>query len=151
MKTYLIGSLRNPEIPLLAQRMREAGLHDVFDDWHAAGPEADDHWQEYEKARGHDFASALGGFAAQHVFEYDKHHLDTCDAVVLVLPAGKSGHLEFGYAIGKGKTGFILLAEEPERFDVMYAFADKVFTGAGPLIRRLLDLQSDHGAVDRAV
>lgn len=122
---YLIGSLRNPKVPQLAQRLREAG-HEVFDDWYAAGPEADDYWQRYEMGRGHSFAEALQGYAANHVFGYDKSHLDRCGVAVLLLPAGKSAHLEFGYMIGQGKPGYMLLDKEPERWDVMVKFATKV-------------------------
>lgn len=125
---YLIGSLRNPEVPKIANLLRQTGI-DVFDDWYAAGPEADDYWRDYEqKVRGHDFKTALRGFPARHVFEFDKHHLDRCDAGLLVLPAGRSGHLELGYIVGSGKPGYILLAGEPDRFDVMYGFATEVFT-----------------------
>jgi len=123
---YLIGSLRNAEIPRVAAYLREAGF-DVFDDWHAAGPEADDYWQAYEKSRGHDFPAALRGYAAANVFAFDHRHLERSDLVVLVLPAGRSGHLEFGYAVGRGKPGYILLEGEPDRFDVMYKFATDVF------------------------
>jgi nucleoside 2-deoxyribosyltransferase len=61
------------------------------------------------------------------VFEYDRGHLDRCDAALLVLPAGKSGHLELGYMAGRGKPVYIYFPSEPERFDVMYKFATKVF------------------------
>jgi hypothetical protein len=130
---YVIGSLRNPKIPAIAQALREIGM-DAFDDWMAAGPEADDYWQRYEQARGHDCRTALAGYAAGHVFEYDKSHLDRCDYGLLVLPAGKSGHLELGYMIGKGKPSYILLDGEPERFDVMYRFASRVFTSTEELL-----------------
>ena len=53
---------------------------------------------------------------------------------MLVLPAGKSGHLEAGYLIGQGKPVYILLAGEPERFDVMYNFAAGVYTSLDELI-----------------
>lgn len=122
---YLIGSLRNPAVPQFAKELREDG-HEVFDDWYAAGPEADDYWQRYEQAKGHDYRQALNGYAANHVFEYDRSHLDRCGTGVLVLPAGKSGHLELGYMIGQGKPAYILLDKEPERFDVMYRFATGV-------------------------
>ncbi len=148
MKVYLIGSLRNPEVPLLAQRLRDAGIRDVFDDWHAAGPEADDHWMVYEKARGHNFVEALDGHSAEHVYQYDKSHLDTSDAVVLVMPAGKSGHLEFGYCIGRGIAGYILMDKEPERFDVMYRFADMVTTSEQTLIAELRNLQDNIDAAE---
>jgi nucleoside 2-deoxyribosyltransferase len=61
------------------------------------------------------------------VFEFDKFHLDRCDAAVLLMPAGKSAHLELGYMRGKGKPGFILFDEEPERYDVMVKFATDIF------------------------
>ena len=137
MKLYLIGSLRNPEVPALAARLRADG-HDVFDDWYAAGPEADDYWQKYEMARGHTYAQGLMGLAADHVFRFDKHHLDSADGGVLVLPAGKSGHLELGYLIGQGKPCYILLADkEPERWDVMYKFATGVFNNELDLFHAL--------------
>ena len=49
---YVIGSLRNEQVPNIANKLRKAG-HEVFDDWYAAGPEADDYWQTYEKGKGH--------------------------------------------------------------------------------------------------
>lgn len=125
---YLIGSLRQPErVQAVAKTYREQGW-DVFDDWLAAGPEADDYWQKYENNRGRGVKEALKGYAARHVYNYDKSHLERCGMGLLVLPAGKSGHLELGYLIGRGKPGFILLDGEPERFDVMYNFADAIFT-----------------------
>lgn len=95
MRLYIIGSLRNPEIPRVAQTLRDMG-HTVFDSWFAAGPEADDHWQAYSKARGQTYEEALQDYAAQNVFHFDKRHLDRADAAILVLPAGRSGHLELG-------------------------------------------------------
>lgn len=133
---YLIGSLRNPKIPELATELREAGF-EVFDDWFSAGPEADDYWRDYEKGRGHTLPQALEGHAANHVFEFDLHHLERADVVVLALPAGKSGHLELGYAIGKGKVAFILLDSEPDRYDVMYRFANKVVATVDELVKEI--------------
>lgn len=119
---YLIGSLRNPAIPEVAKAVRAAG-HEVFDDWYAAGPEADDKWQEYETTRGRTYKEALSGYAARNVYMFDKCHLDRCDSAVLILPAGKSGHMEFGRMIGQGKFGAVLFDRVPERWDVMYQIA----------------------------
>lgn len=132
---YLIGSLRNEGIPEISKSLRKIGL-DVFDDWHAAGPEADDCWKEYEENRGRTYKEALSGYAARHVFSFDKYHLDRCDAALLVLPAGKSGHLELGYMAGRGKPTFILL-DRPDRWDVMYQFATEVFEDKGQMLGRL--------------
>lgn len=132
MNVYLIGSLSNREaIQDIAEELRSYG-HSVFDDWLAPGPEADKMWREFSVYRGQSYAEALKDRAAQHIFEWDKEHLDEADAVVLVLPAGKSGHLELGYAVGSGKVGYILL-DGNESWDVMYAFADRVFTTRGEL------------------
>lgn len=125
---YIIGSLRNPLIPEIGNKLRSIGW-DAFDDWYGAGPEADDKWKEYETLRNRSYKEALGGYAARHVFAFDKYHLDRCDAAVLVLPAGRSGHLELGYFCGTGKPGYVLFDAEYDRWDVMYQFAtDRFFT-----------------------
>lgn len=133
---YVTGSLRNPEVPKIADALRDLGW-DAFDDWFAAGPEADDYWQKYENARGHNYKEALAGYAAQNVFKFDKTNIDRCEAGLLVLPAGKSAHIELGIMIGQGKPGYILLAGEPERFDVMYNYATEVFTSVAEMLERL--------------
>lgn len=133
---YLIGSLRNPRIPLVGNDLRAAG-YEVFDDWHAVGPEADDYWRTYEKARGRTYPEALEGAAARNTFEFDKRNLDASDAAIMVAPAGRSGHLELGYMLGKGRLGFILLDEDPERWDVMYQFATAVCFGMEDLLQNL--------------
>lgn len=137
---YLIGSLRNPEIPEVANELEAIGLK-PFADWWGAGPEADDWWKIYNEKRGIPYDDALQDYAARNVFEFDRKHLDRCDATLLVLPAGKSGHLELGYSIGSGKRGFILADEKlgKERWDVMYCFAEKVFMTKDEMITYFLD------------
>lgn len=138
-KLYIAGSLRNPNIPKVAQSIREACPRlDVFDDWFAVGPEADDHWRAYEMAKGHCYLQALGGHTAQHVFQFDKKHLDEADGLLLVLPAGKSAHLELGYMVGRKKwTGILLESSDPERWDIMYQFADYIFASVEEVIAQL--------------
>ena len=133
---YVIGSLRHPRVRQVAAALRALKI-EVFDDWHAAGPEADDIWQQYEQERGHTFREALAGKAAQNTWHYDKRNLDASSAGVLVMPAGKSGHLELGYLIGQGKPGYILLEAEPERWDIMYAFAAGVHYDVNEIIEEI--------------
>jgi hypothetical protein len=133
---YLIGSLRNPLIPEIGNALRKAG-HDVYDDWFAGGREADDEWQRYEGVRGREYLIALRGWHAKQVFENDLTHLERCQAGVLILPAGKSAHLELGWLLGQGKPGYILLDKEPDRFDVMYRFASGVYYDLGDLMECL--------------
>lgn len=140
-RIYLIGSLENPEIPNIAAQIRSAG-YDVFDDWFAAGPDADKKWREYEQRRGRAYKDALEGEAARNVFAFDKRHLEEADIVVLALPAGKSGHLELGWSLGRGTPGFILLdAATGPKWDVMYQFATGVAENMPDLleqVRRML-------------
>lgn len=121
---YLIGSLRNERIPKLASKLRRMCPDvEVFDDWYAAGPEADDFWKDYEKAKGSSYEAALRGYAAKHVFDFDRYHLNRCSHALLVLPAGKSGHMEIMYAqYGSGSRTAILLDPDDVRWDVMYQF-----------------------------
>ena len=56
----------------------------------------------------------------------------------MVMPAGKSGHLELGYMLGQGKKGYILFDKEPDRWDVMYQFATGVFFNKEELINELI-------------
>lgn len=134
---YLIGSLRNPNIPVIGNELRKQGFT-IFDDWHAAGPEADDHWKEYEKNRGRTYPEALAGAAAKNVYEFDKRNLEASDAAVLVLPAGRSGHLELGYMAGRGKYTYVLMENDTDRWDVMYQFSNGVFFNLDALIERMV-------------
>lgn len=133
---YVIGSLRNPKVVEVGDALRSMG-YDIFDEWQAAGPEADSYWQTYEQGRGHTFEEALLGRAAQNVYHFDRAHLDLSDFAVLVLPAGKSGHLELGYMAGRNKRTYILLDGEPDRYDVMPNFADGVYTNIEELLNAL--------------
>lgn len=141
MKVYLIGSLNNPEVLNIGNELRAAG-HDVFDDWFAAGPAADDAWRDYERGRGRSYPEALNGLAARHTFNYDYEHLSAADVAVLVLPAGKSGHLEAGWARGRGKPLLVLLEKDTERYDVMYRFATGVSTTLTGILRLLDHLEA---------
>lgn len=137
---YLIGSLRSPRVPDVANNLRKVG-YEVFDDWYAAGPEADDYWQKYEKERGRTYREALEGYAVNNVVDFDRRHLERCDAAVLVMPAGKSGHLELGLVLGRAKPGFILLDGEPDRWDAMYRLATGVCSTTEELIEDLSRFQ----------
>lgn len=49
--------------------------------------------------------------------------LSKADTVILVLPCGKSAHLELGWAVGAGKRTAILL-EDPVEPELMYRMVD---------------------------
>ena len=124
---YLIGSLKaRPTLIRVEKQLKEAGF-EVFLDWLAPGEKADDKWKEYSKARGLSHREALKSYAAQHIFEFDAFHIDRADHGVLVMPCGKSGHIELGFMIGEGKRCFVLFpdGELDERWDIMHLYATK--------------------------
>lgn len=59
-------------------------------------------------------------------FEADMTALQECDACVLVLPCGRSAHLELGWAVGACKRTAILLAKEGFEPELMYKMCDLV-------------------------
>lgn len=67
----------------------------------------------------------LTGERAKRGFNYDTGLMDKADACVLLLPAGRSAHLEAGWFAGAGKPLFIYMPvwEGP---DLMYKFAQKI-------------------------
>jgi hypothetical protein len=119
---YIIGSLRNEKISVIAKELRELNFT-IFDDWHSVSPNGDDLWKDYETKRGRSYEEALQGWHAHNVFNFDKKHIDNSDIGVLIMPAGKSAFLELGYIIGQGKPGFILM-DDQERYDVMVLFTE---------------------------
>lgn len=133
---YVMGSMRNPRVPVVANALRGIGW-DAFDDWYSPGPEADDRWQAYERERGRTYREALDGYHASHVFALDEYHIDRCNVGLLVLPCGKSAHIEFGVFRGAKKPRYILMDGEPERFDVMYKYATKIFLSVDEMLEEL--------------
>lgn len=133
---YLIGSLRNPQIPYIGRQIREAGF-DVFDDWWSPGSTTDEEWKAYECIRGRSYLEALKGAHAREVFNFDLRNLRDAREAVLIAPAGKSAHLELGWMLGQGKRGYVLLEPENQRWDIMYQFATGVFTELKDLIAEL--------------
>ena len=147
MIVYIVGSLRNPAIPDVANALRTAG-HDAFYDWWAASEDCDDWGQAHEKRRGRGYREAITGYHARHVFDFDRYHLDRVEAGVLVMPAGRSGHIEFGYLAGQNKPVFVLFDEEPCRYDIMHQFATAICFNIDELVQEL-DVFTKRAQVNR--
>lgn len=110
---YVMGSLKNPKVPECANYLRQNGFR-VFDEWYAAGPSADKAWKHYaQHIRGLSYRDALNLPFVETAFRFDMEHLAIAQAGVMVMPAGKSAHVELGLFIGQGKKCFILHDGEP--------------------------------------
>lgn len=136
---YIIGSLENPNVEIIANQLRKdmGSEVEIFDSWKSPGPKADSYWREYEKAKGLSYKEALNSWAAQHIFEFDDFHLQRATDVVAIMPCGKSGHLELGVSLGRGKRGYLLFDKEPERYDLMVRFCTDIFFNYDDLLVEL--------------
>ena len=56
---------------------------------------------------------------------------------MLVMPAGRSSHLEAGYAVGAGKKLYILLNKVEFQPDLMYKMANGLVTDIDQLLEVL--------------
>lgn len=121
MKIYVASSWRNPQQPEVVQHLRQAG-HEVYD---FKDPAAAFHWSEidpnWESWSAAEFQEALEHPKAQIGFSVDMAGMAWADACVLVMPCGRSAHIEAGWFVGAGKPCIILLSDgAPE---VMYKMA----------------------------
>lgn len=136
-RVYVASSWRNDLQPWVVQALRLEGL-EVYD-FRAPDPGGDTpggfQWSDIDPAwTGWDartFREQLDDPTAEHGFERDMGALRWCDACLLVLPCGRSAHLELGWAAGAGKrTAAYLVDGEPE---LMYRMVDDLLVGAAEL------------------
>jgi hypothetical protein len=138
-RVYVASSWRNKYQPDVVSDLRAAG-HLVYD-FRQPAPglsgfawsDIDQAWQGWTTA---EYIDALKHPVAQRGFALDKEALDRCDACVLVLPCGRSAHLEAGYMIGQGKRTVIYLPERGEP-ELMNLLAEGVAASMDDVLRML--------------
>ncbi|MDP2856498.1 MAG: hypothetical protein Q8P50_00785 [Bacillota bacterium] len=129
MRVYIVSSWRNAEtIRKMADYLRLRGMEvDDFTDSRGGERYVFDRYVFDARGCGLENADAmefLRDERVQRAFAEDKRGLDWAEGVLLILPAGRSAHLEAGYAVGKGKKLVILGEFPPGEYDTMYGFAD---------------------------
>lgn len=125
MRIYIASSWRNNRQPVMVERLRVAG-HEVYDFRNPVPSDRGFHWSDiaevWKSWGAKEFRDALKHPLARQGYASDMAGLRSCDACVLVLPCGRSSHLEMGYAAGMKILTVILLDDgEPE---LMYCMAD---------------------------
>jgi len=137
VKIYIASSWKNGQLAVdLAHFLREEEGHEV-DCFCETRPGR--YTFDARELPGHEELNAKTALKRpefQKAFEQDKAMLDWCEAVVMVLPCGKSAHLEAGYAKGQGKRLYVWGGMPAGEWDVMYGFADGLF-GHGELPKLL--------------
>jgi hypothetical protein len=131
VRIYVASSWRNERQPEVVKRLREASpAYDVYDFREPTPGDRGFHWSDidpwWQQWTPEQFRQALEHPIARRGFELDMAALRVADIVVLVMPCGRSAHLEFGYGVGCGARTVILLSDgEPE---LMYRMASEVCT-----------------------
>ncbi len=122
---YVASSWRNEYHQDIVALLRAEG-HEVYDFKNPApGNEAfqwgeiDYLWQEWHP---HEFRAGLKHSAAEDGFKFDMAALDNAEIVVLLLPSGRSAHVEAAYHRGMGGPVIIHMPEpcEPELMYKMF-------------------------------
>ena len=116
---YVASSWRNAFQPAVVSVLRAAGI-DCYDFRNPAPDvsgfawsEIDPDWMNWTATQ---YIKALDDPIAIEGYRHDFEAMERADAFVLVLPCGRSAHLELGWAVGAGKRTAILThdGEEPE-------------------------------------
>lgn len=138
MKVYVASSWRNKVQPEVVKALRDAG-HQVYDFKNPA-PRSGFQWSsidsDWKQWTFEQYRDALTHPEAEAGFKSDFDAMKWADACVLVLPCGRSAHLEAGWMKGSGKLTLIYIPEmeEPE---LMYKICDGVYDNIGDITKRL--------------
>lgn len=129
-RIYVASSWRNDFQPAVVTTLKTAGF-EVYDfrnpapgDNGFAWSSLDTDWLNWSPEN---YVKLLDDPIAVDGFDKDMAAMEWADTFVLVLPCGRSAHLELGWAVGQGKQTAILLDEtfEPE---LMYRMVDHIAT-----------------------
>jgi len=126
MRIYLASSWRNEHYYAMLKWLREKG-HAVYDFRHANSAFQ---WEDVdpEKAMStvDSYLAHIDDERCERAFSNDMNALMNCDALVLLMPCGRSAHWEAGYAAGANKPTAIFL--NPDKFepDLMHKGANLI-------------------------
>ena len=136
-RIYVASSWRCPEQPGVVTALRDAG-QEVYDfrnprpgDHGFAWSEIDPDWLDWDPET---YRGLLDGPIAQAGYLSDYNAMVWADTFVLVLPCGRSAHLELGWAVGAGKRTAILLSPNGFEPELMYRMVDKLATSVDELL-----------------
>ena len=134
MKIYLASSWKNKEAVLELAKWLRADGHEV-DAFCDGKTRISFNWSELShiihkegwNINDLDAKSMMKHWRVQTAFQEDKTYLDWSDAVIMLMPCGRSAHLEAGYAAGSGKKLYIIGGFKRGEFETMYGFADGIY------------------------
>lgn len=139
-RIYVASSWRNAMQPAVVQGLRSVGGIEVYDFRHPNGADDGFHWSEVMKsyprigpgeperlADRDEYLEALDHPTAVAGFKNDMDAMEWADTCVLVLPCGRSAHLEAGWFSADPERRLVILLDGPGVVpELMYRMADAV-------------------------
>jgi hypothetical protein len=143
MRIYVASSWRNPFQQDVVQALRGAG-HSVYDFRNPAPGDIGFGWRQCATLEQLKDPRAFRDEVLTHPvarsgFGKDMRALAGADATVLVLPCGRSAHLELGYATGAGQRTIVLLDTPMSEPELMYLMNSEICVSLGEVVERLRD------------
>ena len=137
-RIYISSSWKNQAQPFLVEELRKRG-HKVYDFRHPSGRDDSNVWIPVSKKLGLSFYyenNCLNGESFRKMLT-DKNAIDRfnehfqamqdADTCILLLPCGRSSHVEAGYMNGLGKRVFVMDASKVATPELMYLMFDDYF------------------------
>jgi hypothetical protein len=131
MRIYVASSWRCDRQPGVVAALRAEG-HDVYDFRNPEPGNRGFSWRQIDPDRSWladpaRFRAGLQHPVARRGFDLDMGALKACDVCVLVLPCGRSAHLELGWvASAPGKRAIVLLDDPVSEPELMYLACDEI-------------------------
>jgi len=139
---YVASSWRNHMQTAVVAGLRAAG-REVYDFKNPRPGDEGFHWSEvgmasYDRATNSavpvdEYLTGIEHPIAQAGFASDFDAMEKCDTCVLVLPCGRSAHLELGWFVGQGRRTAVLL-DDPVTPELMYRMVDFIAPTFGDLL-----------------
>ena len=139
---YVASSWRNKYQPGVVGGLIHMGL-DVYDfrneidgfHWSDIDPE----WESWSLE---DYRKALEHPLAKAGFDSDFDAMKASYACLLVLPCGRSAHLEAGWFVGQGRPVFVYSPEEEEvEPELMYKMCTMVSCRLDTIVAKLIEIE----------
>lgn len=147
-RIYLASSWRNEQQPKLVQMLRQDG-HEVYDfrnpkpgdqgfSWKQVNEDTELRSGDVQPSDIEAYLRALKHPRALEGFESDWGGMVWADTFVLLLPCGRSAHLEAGWAAGAGKECHVVLSTDRFEPELMYLLCADIHASIGSARTALL-------------
>ncbi len=136
-KIYVASSWRNDYQQNVVKILRELG-HDVYDfrNLHEGNTgfswsQIDENWQNWTTD---EYINALDNPIAQYGYKCDFEAMQWADTCVLVLPSGRSAHIEAGWFSGCTVRKLYIYSPIKQEPELMYKIGDGIISNEKDLI-----------------